>query len=115
MTKPRPRDFFAVPSFTPCLVSGLKSIARFLHPRLPAAAERLIQADDSKKAGTLRLRQRVFRLEQGQLRIEHGDDGGRARARPLLGEIECAAGGVEDVTLQLQPDRGLLDREQRVV
>ena len=43
--------------------SGLKSIDRPFHPRLPAAPQRLIEADDRQQPRQLRLHQQIFRLE----------------------------------------------------
>src|SRR5258705_13454554 len=43
--------------------SGLKSINRPFHLRLPAAPQRLVQADDREQSGKLGLPQHVFRLE----------------------------------------------------
>src|SRR3954462_13731980 len=97
MTKLRPRDRFAVPSFAPCLLSGLKSIDRFLHARLPATAKRLVQADDGEKPCELGLPQRVFRLEQGELGVEHGHDVSGSSAQLLFSKIECAPRSNDDV------------------
>ena len=43
--------------------SGLKSIDRPFHPRLPAAPQRLIEADDREQPRQLRLPHRVLRLK----------------------------------------------------
>src|SRR5258708_4745010 len=47
-------------AFAVSFKSGLKSIDRSLHPRLPAAPQRLIQTDDRKQTGKLRLPQFVL-------------------------------------------------------
>ena len=47
--------------------------------------------------------------------VEHGHDVGGAGAQLLLGKFERAPRGGNDIALQLQLDRGLPDREQRIV
>jgi hypothetical protein len=43
--------------------SGLKSIDRSLHPRLPAASQRLIEADDRKQPPKPHLPKSIFGLQ----------------------------------------------------
>jgi hypothetical protein len=84
---PRSLSAFAVSSKSD-FKSGLKSIDRFLHLRLPAATQCLVEADDRQQSGKLRLPQRVFRLKQRQLGIEDGDDVGGSSLELLLGELK---------------------------
>ena len=53
----------ALAAFAVSFKSGLKSIDRPLHSRLPAAAQRLLQADERKQPGKLCLPKRIFRLK----------------------------------------------------
>ena len=53
--RPMPRATRLPAVFASSFASGLKSIDRLLHPRLPAAAKRLIKADDREQPGQLGL------------------------------------------------------------
>src|ERR1700679_499844 len=84
---PRSLSAFAVSSKSD-FKSGLKSIDRLLHLRLPAAPQRLVKADDRQQSSKLRLPQRIFRLEQRQLGVEDSHDVGGPGLELLLGELK---------------------------
>src|SRR6202022_1001190 len=56
-------------AFAVSFKSGLKSIDRPLHPRLPTAPQRLVQTDIRKQPRELCLPQQIFRLKVRQLGV----------------------------------------------
>ena len=57
------RTTLVLPAFAVSFNSGLKSIRGPFHPRLPAAPQRLIEADDCLQPRELRLHQGIFSLK----------------------------------------------------
>ncbi len=74
--------------------------------RRPAAAERLIKADDRLQAREPCLRERVLRLKQGLLRLQHGHEIDRAFAQPRFGDLEARLRAlVDDLALGRSANR----------
>ena len=61
------------------------------------------------------LRERVLRLEQGLLGLQHGHEIDGSLTQPCLGNLEGAAGGDHCLLLQPFADRVLLDRGQGIL